>query len=108
VLNGARKVAEPDIDELHLLVVDELQYLAGIGEHQPSLGGPALSLTHGCAAAGPARDVRRSRFPSRVPSVSRVLRDGGEPSPSGRALAGRASVPGTVGAWQNGGGLGPG
>jgi len=37
MLHGARQVAEPDIDEFDLVVADELQYLVGVREHQPSL-----------------------------------------------------------------------
>ena len=43
VLHSPRQVTEPDVDELHLVVADELQNLVGVREHPPSLEAAAVS-----------------------------------------------------------------
>ena len=44
VLHHAGQVAEPDVDELDVLVLDERQDLVGVAEHPTSCGGARPEL----------------------------------------------------------------
>src|SRR5262249_1811542 len=77
VLHRPRQVAEPDIDELHLVIADEPEYLVGVREHLPSLEAAAVFWLRGLRLSqGRDHDARHLPFPSGVPGVSRVLRLG--------------------------------
>ena len=67
VLHDARQVAEPDVDELDVLVLDVPQDLVGVAEH------PSSSSPGGRLPSAPT-DARGRGFPCRDPHVSVVLR----------------------------------
>ena len=65
VLDRPEQVTEPDIDELNLCIADELQYLVGVVEHQPSLNGAGTALAGTCCLPGLPRLKAAQRRPRR-------------------------------------------
>ena len=86
VLHGPGQVAEPDVDELHPLGLDEPQDLIAAGEHPLSLA-PLAPLAGWRPASGRCWNARRSRFPTRIPDVSPMLRAAPAPGSSGGGQA---------------------
>ena len=67
VLDGTRQVAEPDVNELHLLLSDEREDFFGRTEHQPSLYRARIRSFIEIFRRGRASDGSRPQFPAQYP-----------------------------------------